>query len=43
MGANHILLHFGISISFVLFKVRSIYWGKIAQGPILILPIWDNT
>ncbi len=24
-------------------KVGSIYWGKIAQGPIQMLPIWDNT
>ena len=24
-------------------KVGSIYWGKIAQGPVQMLPIWDNT
>ncbi len=24
-------------------KVGSIYWGKIAQGPIQMLPIWDIT
>ena len=24
-------------------KVGSIYWGKIAQGPIQMLPVWDNT
>ncbi len=23
-------------------KVGSIYWGKFAQGPIQMLPIWDN-
>ncbi len=26
-----------------LMKVGSTYWGKIAQGPIQMLPIWDNT
>ncbi len=35
------ILIWTVSVNFM--KVGSIYWGKFAQGPIQILPIWDTT
>ncbi len=35
--------HLVLAIKMSMDKVGSIYWGKIAQGPIQMLPIWDNT
>ncbi len=31
------------NVHVTLAKVRSIYWGKFAQGPIQTLPTWDTT
>ena len=38
--------HHGASLDMISFsngKVGSIYWGKFAQGPIHVLPMWDTT
>ncbi len=35
--------YYGIPQLIITFKDRSIYWGKIAQGPMQIFPIWDNS
>ncbi len=38
------IVHYALGVSHSVYnKVGSTYWGKIAQGPIQMLPIWDNT